>query len=131
MECVTLKPWIWAAFTAIVLSTLWGFFVQGILTSNNERDWRGLLLGPSEGIIFTVTFAGFAIVGSAWLGFKVASKWKSWSLIADARKAAGDPVPDKEFDTQYHRFLIGTAGNVVIGLVAAAVGFALGGRAFS
>src|SRR5688572_11416388 len=107
-----LKSWICAAAAAVVLSMLWGVCVQRFMTEKSERRWpRGLILGALEGIIFTATFAGVAVLGAAWLGFKVASKWKSWALMADASKKV-DPL---DIDTQYHRFLVGTAGNVVIG----------------
>jgi hypothetical protein len=124
MECLKQYPWITAAIIAALLSLFLGLVIQCKLISEDRRSIQGYFLGMFEAIIFLAAFAGAGVMGAAWLGFKVASKWKSWALLPEKEDRA-------ELTKQYRSFLLGTAGNLVIGLAAFAIGTALGGKPLS
>jgi len=132
MECLQRYPFVTAIVTATVLSLIFGFVMQKTMLDGSQGGLRAYAQGVFECFIFFAAFLGASAMGAAWLAFKVASKWKSWSLIADI-KDPNDEVANKvkngeEVGRQYRSFLVGTAGNLVIGLAAAAIAFALGGK---
>ena len=133
MECLERYPYLTAGVIAVLLSLVFGLVMQHTLLDKSQRGVRAYSLGVLECIIFMAAFSGAGTMGAAWLGFKVASKWKSWSLIADI-KDSNDKVANKvkngeEVGRQYRSFLVGTAVNLVIGLVTAGIASALSGKA--
>lgn len=127
MDCLKQYPWVTATVIAVLLSLLFGFIFQ-LLQRRQQRNPYGYVLGICEAIIFMATFAFGIAIGAAWLAFKVASKWQSWSILAKAK----DPEVEKlatveEISRQYHNFLVGTAANIIVGLAAWAAGKALDG----
>jgi hypothetical protein len=107
----------------------------------DKEEWRKLLADP-EGhagrrwigrlerwfVFFSVLLAqkeaGVAI--AAWLAFKLASKWETWSNIIKLPDKFGETYhldylrARREWgDRLYQRFLIGTLGNVLAGALIA------------
>lgn len=128
MDCLRQFPWITAAVIAALLGLVSGLVIQHKLLPESRRSIEGYFLGIFEAIIFMAAFAGAGVMGAAWLGFKVACKWKSWSLLPKSDEKTNQMTTFDETTKQYRSFLVGTAGNLVIGLAAAAIGFALGGK---
>jgi hypothetical protein len=126
MECLKQYPWLAAGAFAVLLSLIFGFVMQLAVLTKEQRNPLGYFLGMFESLIFMAAFAGAGTMGAAWLGFKVASKWKSWSIFAEHDEGAKAHTNVQEVSRQYRSFLVGSAGNVVIGLVAAGVAYALG-----
>jgi hypothetical protein len=88
----------------------------------------GAVLGWLERFMFFAAFlAGADIAVAAWLAFKVASKWNAWENVITVPKAL-EGVSELDFliarrawgSHVLMTFLIGTAYNVVAGLLGAA-----------
>jgi hypothetical protein len=91
---------------------------------NYEREGGGAFAGFLERLLFFAAFWYSALLGGAWLAFKLGAKWGVWQhVIKDPdtvslremqkREQLGSRVPG--------RFLNGTPWNVVCGLIGAAV----------
>ena len=122
MDCLTRYPWGTAAVATVVLAAAFGVAMQRWAAKEKApRSLAGFWLGICESVIFMAAFSGGgAAGGAAWLAFKVASKWKSWELIAsDAAKR------ERAVTYGYRAFLLGTAGNIVIGLIGAFIAIEL------
>jgi len=93
----------------------------------------GRWIGITERLLFfTALWVGAPILVGAWLAFKVASKWQSWSQLAYL------PKPPASFDDQgmieyallrhtwtarrYVTFLVGTGGNILVGAFGVGLG---------
>ena len=96
------------------------------LVSGNEG---GAVLGHLERFLFFAVFlAGAPLAAGAWLAFKVASKWNAWENIL-AIPSKLDGIEDLDFlNARRHwgshvlmTFLIGTAYNLICGLLGAAL----------
>jgi len=78
------------------------------------RTPGGDVLGHLECVIF---FASFAFVGqilaAAWLVFKTAATWKTWSASKDLSYI--------EIQAKYRSVTIGTAANIVAALMGAGI----------
>jgi len=131
MECLERYPYLTAGVIAVLLSLVFGLVMQHTLLDKSQRGVRAYSLGVLECIIFMAAFSGAGTMGAAWLGFKVASKWKSWTLFSanTEDEKVKDLTTPKEVGRQYRSFLVGTAVNLVIGLVTAGIASALSGKA--
>jgi len=92
-----------------------------------DRQPGGEALGHLERLIFFAAFwiAGGWALAAAWLAFKVASKWHTWNEAA--RLAGAAQLEDRaallaRATMDYRFFVIGTAANLVAGLVGLGVG---------
>src|SRR5712691_5245156 len=125
MECLFRHPWETAFLVIVLLAAAFGGVMQRWAALEKEpRNWPGFWLGLCEAVIFMAAFAGAGAIGAAWLGFKVASKWKSWELIKDVRVRAESVV-----SFGHRSFLLGTAGNIVIGLAGTWIAMGMLGAA--
>ena len=131
MECLERYPYLTAGVIAVLLSLVFGLVMQHTLLDKSQRGGRAYSLGVLECIIFMAAFSGAGTMGAAWLGFKVASKWKNWTLFSanTEDEKVKDLTTPKEVGRQYRSFLVGTAVNLVIGLVTAGIASALSGKA--
>jgi len=65
------------------------------------------------------------MLAAAWLGFKVAAKWHSWtqaSKLLDAGQVTDQAALLARATMDYRFFVLGTAANLVAGLVGLGVG---------
>jgi hypothetical protein len=94
-----------------------------------DRGSGGSVLGHLERLLFFAAFwNGEPILVAGWLAFKVASGWQNWKLIVQVPDKM-DGVDDLDYlrarsqlgSWIFHRFLIGTLGNVLAGLAAVTV----------
>lgn len=97
------------------------------LVAGNEG---GAVLGWLERLMFFAAFIADApIAVGAWLAFKVASKWQAWTSIISVPSKIEGFNDELDFLIARRRwgshllitFLIGTAYNVLAGMVGAAV----------
>ena len=100
------------------------------------RGGSGPILGAIEQAIFFIAFwvEGWALLAS-WLAFKVASKWQSWTHVA---QLPAPPPPDQiealnEYvilrhnwvARRYMTFVIGTGANILLAALGALIGRAV------
>jgi hypothetical protein len=106
-------------------------------SDEQKREWKKLMKGNESGavlgflerlIFFAAFFAQAHIAVAAWLAFKVASKWNAWeNVIAIPDKLEG--IENLSFLVARRNwgshvlmtFLIGTACNILAGLLGASV----------
>jgi len=98
-----------------------------------QGDEGGRVLGYLERLIFFGAFlAGAPLLVGVWLAFKVASKWEAWTnIIAVPKELQG--IDTLDFLIARRRwgqhvlmtFLIGTAFNVLVAMIGAAVALGL------
>lgn len=141
---------------SFIVLILLGFLIKVILDSISsgidieppagieESAWRKLVRIPGRGtgswvgltdrlIFFVTLWAGAPIIVAAWLTFKVATKWESWSNVAqvpDDLKGAKDPIAYLTARTRWssrtmQRFLVGTGLNLVAAFLALGIYFGL------
>jgi len=93
------------------------------------RRSGGIVLGHLERLLaFAAFWQGAPVLIAGWLAFKVASGWQNWNLIVRLPEKI-DGVNDLDYLRArsqlgawiFHRFLIGTVGNILVGLAAAAI----------
>lgn len=88
-----------------------------------ERESGGAFLGFLERLIFFAAFWYSALLGGAWLAFKLGAKWSVWEHVI---KYPATQPPDDTKDREQigsralGRFLNGTLWNAVCGLIGAA-----------
>jgi len=91
-------------------------------------DGGGALLGWLERFMFFCAFLmGAHVAIGAWLAFKVAAKWNTWSNVISVPTAI-EKVDPVDFLIARRRwgsrllmtFLIGTAYNIIVGMLGAA-----------
>lgn len=106
-----------------------------------EEEWAvqvitsspgGAVLGWLERTIYfsSISVSGAWVLAGAWLGFRVACKWKSWELgDLPSRTGSADDVwlPDARArlyrtESAHRRFVIGQAANLVAALAGAGAG---------
>lgn len=92
-----------------------------------DRHPGGDVLGHLERLIFFAAFwiSGGWALAAAWLAFKVAAKWHAWSQAA--KLTSPEQIDDRaallvRATMDYRYFVLGTAANLVAGLVGLAVG---------
>jgi len=98
----------------------------------------GAELGFVERLISLGAFwAGGWLLAASWLGFKVASKWNSWTQLGDIPRLSKEETDKNSEDVESmrarayrfgvgnRRFVLGTALNLGIGMVGAGVAHAL------
>lgn len=98
-----------------------------------ERKGGGAFLGFLERILFFVSFWHSALIGGAWLAFKLGAKWKVWEQIIKVPDIVVHPsISARKYAEREQlasrvlgRFLNGTAWNLVCGMIGAAVTTAL------
>lgn len=100
------------------------------------RAGSGPILGAIEQSIFFIAFwsDGWPLLAS-WLAFKVASKWQSWTHVAQlpAPPPPEDTAAVKEYvilrhtwvARRYMTFMIGTGANIVLAAFGVAIGKAI------
>lgn len=93
------------------------------------------LLGLLERVLFFVCFwLGAWELAAAWLAFKLASKWQSWSSIVKVPEAAPDGVDQLDYlsaknvwaSQVLQRWLIGVLLNILVAFAGLAVGVGVG-----
>jgi hypothetical protein len=127
-------------------------------TMISEEVWRREILEPTKGgaelgyVESTILFAAFWVTNGwpllvSWLGFKLASKWNTWTTLGEIPKRVREIklIDDRQETTelqaederdlrarvyrtsQSHRvFVIGTGANIVIALGGVALGKMVG-----
>jgi hypothetical protein len=102
---------------------------QDLWSNIVSRGTGGSYLGYLERPLYFAAFWNDTpVLVAGWLAFKVASGWHNWNHIVRLPEKI-DGVNDKDFlrarsqlgSWIFHRFLIGTLGNVLAGLVAAVI----------
>src|SRR5713226_7808202 len=104
---------------------VWGFLMF--------RGDSGLILGAIEQAVFVVALwtDGWPLLAS-WLAFKVASKWQSWTHVAQipAPPSANDAAASdrhamlrhKLVARRYTTFIVGTGANILLAAFGVAIG---------
>jgi hypothetical protein len=92
-----------------------------------ERQPGGEALGHLERLLFFAAFwiGGGWLLAAAWLAFKAAAKWHTWSQAAKLLEVG--QVTDQaallaRATMDYRFFVLGTAANLVAGLAGLGVG---------
>jgi len=102
-----------------------------VADSTPGGDW----LGHTERVIFFAAFVWHWALAASYLGFKLASKWKTWTTTWEAIKLPDDATPEDRNQTakahyartgrEHRLFTLGTACNLVAGAVGYAVALML------
>jgi hypothetical protein len=92
-----------------------------------ERQPGGEALGCLERLLFFAAFwiGGGWLLAAAWLAFKAAAKWHTWSQAAkllDAGQVTDHAALLARATMDYRFFVLGTAANLVAGLAGLGVG---------
>jgi len=100
--------------------------------SNVQRPRGGVWIGRVERLLFFISIPFASAITVGWLGFKVASKWETWTNLYK--------VPDtirgiNQLDflrarmdlgsRTYQRFLVGTSANLIASLISLGLFFLL------
>lgn len=132
----------------LVVKAVLGFISEGIEIEVpggvDESKWKKLMripgkesgfwVGLTDRLIFFVSLlSGVPILVAAWLAFKVATKWESWSNVAQVpKKIKGVEHPIEYFIARtrwssrtMQRFLVGTGLNLVAAFISLGIYFLL------
>jgi hypothetical protein len=112
-----LSGWLLETYVAVPYPEAWK-------NLNFERESGGPFLGFLERIIFFAAFWHSALLGGAWLAFKLGAKWGVWQhVIKYPETKSLDDMQEREQvgSRVLGRFLNGTLWNAVCGLIGAAI----------
>ena len=108
-------------------------FTDSVKKDENEEDYwvkistAGKVIGMLESSLFYLSIiVGQTIFIGAWLAFKVAAKWETWSHIVRLPETELENLKSKSFEVRYSfgswlysRFLLGTLANIAIAVISA------------
>ena len=91
---------------------------------NYEREGGGAFLGFLERLIFFAAFWHSALLGGAWLAFKLGAKWGVWQHVIrypETTSLGGMQTMEQIGSRILGRFLNGTLWNLACGLIGGTV----------
>jgi hypothetical protein len=139
----------WALLIGLIILFVIGAAIGPLVRSATDKDrpstpegldpylWQDIIgrgsatkmLGHLERLLaFAAFWQQAPIIIAGWLAFKVASGWNNWNFIVRLPERI-EGVKDLDYlrarsqlgSWIFHRFLIGTLGNILAGLIAVAV----------